>query len=72
MNNTPEGFKIKRTKDARLEDTFLDKNRREKKDFKTITFYIEKEVHADFKAYCAKNDVSMTDILLEQIKKTIY
>lgn len=72
MSNTPEGFKIKRNRDGRLEDTFTDKGKREKNDFKTITFYIEKNIHADFKSYCAKNETSMTDILIEQIKKTIY
>lgn len=72
MSNTPEGFKVKRNKDLTLEDTFTEKSKRAKGEFKTITFYLEKEMHADFKSYCAKNNISMTDALTEQIKKLIY
>lgn len=65
------GFKYTRNKDIKLEDTFTDKNKRDKRDYKSITFFIDEGTHTNFKTYCAKNKTTMTDVLVDCINSIV-
>lgn len=65
------GFKYTRKKDVSLEDTFTEKKKRDKNDFKSITFFIDEEMHTNFKTHCTQKKVTMTDVLTESIRKLL-
>lgn len=66
------GFKeIKRQKGVALEDTFTNKGKKDKNDYKSFTFWMEKETHSAFKSYCAKNNLSMAEVVKKYIETLI-